>query len=316
MPEAVAYPMMSPAEALWNQRGVLKASRRRIESLIAAANGPNEMDPRQWAQLMAVTLDFEPDLVIELGRGKGNSTCIFTEAINTLGAEGRQIVSICRTGAWQRDTLPRLKAVVTQEWFARLRIVRGDILTFDYDAVLSDKKRVLLFWDAHGFEIAECVLGKIMPLLVDKVHLVVMHDLSDARYLPPSDADYKGQRLWKGNNWSGPRLLLGHINTAVEQAVSVVDFTSRNKIGLQSADHSLQTAFANDQERFSTLRSDLGDDLFSLRADWFWFTLNGTKGPFTFPKYEIPSAIKRSRLWRLADYRYLASWLRHRLMKR
>ena len=45
------------------------------------------------------------------------------------------------------------------------RLVCADILEFDYRKALSDAKRVLIFWDAHGFDIAECVLGEILPIV-------------------------------------------------------------------------------------------------------------------------------------------------------
>ena len=36
--------------------------------------------------------------------------------------------------------------------------------------------------------------------------------------------------LWRGNDWSGPRVRLGHLDSCVEQAVAMVDFTSRNGV--------------------------------------------------------------------------------------
>ena len=41
--------------------------------------------------------------------------------------------------------------------------------------------------------------------------------------------------LWRGNDWSGPRIRLGHLDSCVEQAVAMVDFTSRNGVTLHTA---------------------------------------------------------------------------------
>ena len=100
---------------------------------------------------------------------------------------------------------------------------------------------MLVFWDAHGYDLAECVLGRILPLLRDKKHVVLVHDLSDGRYM--SDFSYGDNGLWRNNDWGGPRLQLGHLNSGVEQAVSLVDFCSRNNVTLHSADQSLRHFF-------------------------------------------------------------------------
>jgi hypothetical protein len=78
-------PTFSPAQAYWNQRVALSNARDRILSLAQAVDQRSDLLPYQWAQLMAAALDFAPDLILELGRGRGNSTCAFTEASNING---------------------------------------------------------------------------------------------------------------------------------------------------------------------------------------------------------------------------------------
>ena len=126
-----------------------------------------------------------------------------------------------------------------------------------------------------------------MPLLAPIQHLVMMHDLSDTRYASEEHMQYGDSGLWKGNNWSGPRLKLGIIDSAVEQAVAAVDFTTRNRITLDSADHSFRTTLGEDQQ--SLMRSQLGE-LFNLQGHWFYFSLNERAGAYTFPRFVKQSA--------------------------
>jgi hypothetical protein len=235
---------------------------------------------------MSVVMDYQPDLILELGRGKGNSTCAFTEASNLSGRRAR-ILSLCLSDNWERETVPRLRSVVQDSWFEPLRTVRADILDFDYEKALSGVKRLLLFWDAHGFEIAECVLGAILPLASKMEHLVLMHDLSDARYSSDEQMEYGGHGLWKGNNWTGPRLKLGIIDSAVEQSVAAVDFTTRNHLTLDSADHSFHTGLTPAQH--TEMQRVLGE-LFETQGHWFYFSLNERPGPYKFPRYTRPQA--------------------------
>jgi hypothetical protein len=81
-------------------------------------------------------------------------------------------------------------------------------------------------------------------------------------------------------------LKLGHIDTAVEQAIAAVDFTTRNGVELHSADHSLRTEL--DAAQREVLTRELGPELFSLEASWFWFSLNESAGPHTFPAFVAP----------------------------
>jgi hypothetical protein len=158
----------------------------------------------------------------------------------------------------------------------------ADILDFDYAAALDGAKRVLIFWDAHGFEIAECVLGKILPLVAERKHLVIMHDLSDVRYSSESHLEYGESGLWKGRNEGGPRMKLGIIDSAVAQSISALDFATRNHMTLDSADHSFHVGLTADQQ--TEMRSLLGE-LFDTQAHWFYFTLNESPGPYKFPRY-------------------------------
>ena len=279
-------PTFSPAQAYWNHRTALAGARDRILALSRAVNHSSDLWPFQWAQLMSAVMDYEPDLVLELGRGKGNSTCAFNEASNLRRGRTR-ILSLCLSDNWERETVPRLRGIVPKTWFEPLRAVRADILDFNYEKALSGAKRVLIFWDAHGFEIAECVLGKILPLVSKLEHLVIMHDLSDTRYSSDEQLGYGGHGLWKGNNWSGPRLKLGIIDSAVEQSVAALDFATRNHLTLDSADHSFHTSLTPAQQ--AEMHIVLGD-LFETQGHWFYFSLNERPEPYKFPSYTGPDA--------------------------
>ena len=275
---------VTPSQAYWNQRKELAEFRPRAEQLQQAMDA-GDLSTFQWAQLFAMALEFKPDLILELGRLTGNSTCVFTEAANRLGS--CSVISLDLEDYWEKKTLPKIGKIVPPDWFKPLQALRTNILTFDFETVLKNASRVLVFWDAHGFEIAECVLGRILPAIQHKPHLVMMHDMSDARYCDPqSTIPYGENRLWTGLTAGGERVRLGHISSAVPQSIAIVDFTSRNEVTLNSADHDLHTEFGSDSSKKAELEKLLGDKFFSLEAHWFWFSLNGMTQPCTFPRYD------------------------------
>lgn len=278
---------LSPAQALWNQRETIAAMGDRLNLLSATVGRVSDMRLYQWAELAAFALEFRPDLIIELGRGRGNSTCCFTEVANRLGgASACRVVSICLSDNWFHATLPRLRHVVPVDWFAPADVRVGDILETDVAALLGSARRCLVFWDAHGFEVAEWVLGKFLPQLAERDHVVLMHDLSDTRF-EMSVPTYGETGLWRGANASEPSFLLGHVFSRVAQTISILDFSSRNRMPLNSAAESLHDEIAVDPEKMGALRQLLGDDMFSLQAHWSWFTLDQAVAKPTFPKYTL-----------------------------
>ena len=293
VPQIINQKIVTAGAAYWNQRNALASLRGRLTDLFHAVDHPGDLFLSQWAQLTATTLEFEPDVILELGRGRGNSTCAFTEALNRLGGS-RKLISLCQSDDWDRLTQPRVSKVVPPSWFHPLKTLKEDILHYPYETVLNRDAKYLVFWDAHGFDVAECVLGKILPLIANRPHLVIMHDLSDARYSGPEAGYYGANRLWRGNDWSGPRLRLGHIDSSVEQAVAAVDFTSRNQIRLNSADESLHLFFGSDSKKQTSMKDLVGEEMFSLAAHWFYFSLNERSGVFTFPRFESPDEKKTS----------------------
>ncbi|MEX2287787.1 MAG: hypothetical protein WD648_11905 [Planctomycetaceae bacterium] len=288
--------MNLPASAYWNQRDALASSRQRLMALHAAVGRPNDLHLSQFAHLFAVALEYRPDLILELGRHYGNSTCSFTEAANQLGADSCRVISLCRSPAWESQRPAAVAAVVPDDWFEPLTTYRCDILDFDYQRLLSGARRVMVFWDAHGYNVAECVLGGILPLLADRPHVVIMHDLSDARYCGSQNLQYGSHHLWRGGNGSGARLRIGHIDSAVEQAVAIIDFTTRNDLPLHSADESLHTELFADASKMAELEQMLGDEMIPRLAHWFWFSCNEGQKPLTFPvRRRRPGLVDRLR---------------------
>ncbi len=257
-----------------------------LRRLIAAVDWTNDLSPSQWAQWYSVALGFRPDLILELGRGRGNSTAVFCQAANTLA--DTKVVSLCHSGDWTTATAPRITSVVDANWFDRLDARMADIVSADYADILGDHQRVLLLWDAHGFEIAEVVLGEILPRLLSRQHFVIMHDIVDNRYAQVSRS-YGGQPLWKGSEWqqrtgcTEARVNIGWMQSIQDQIIAIADFSARNDLEVGSADHEYNRMFANDSGRAAQMRAAVGDEFFSIQAHWAFFTLNGKSGPFEFP---------------------------------
>src|SRR3990170_3813515 len=104
--------------ALWNQRFKLQQTKLRLKQLAIAVGHISDSSLAQYAQMLAIALEFKPDLIIEFGRGVGNSTAVFTEAANQIGH--CKFISICLSNDWQEKTAKRIAKIVPENWFNKL----------------------------------------------------------------------------------------------------------------------------------------------------------------------------------------------------
>jgi hypothetical protein len=275
------------AQFYYDQRRVLAEDAPILRELIRAIDAEYDLTRAQWAQWYTIALGFRPDLIVELGRSKGNSTALFTQAASRLGGSTR-VVSLCNSKDWVEESLPRVRAVVPPGWFDRLDARIADILDVDYEQLFSGAGRVLLLWDAHGFEIAETVLGTILPLIADRPHLVLMHDISDNRYAAVARS-YEGQPIWKGSTWdkgvgkSRARVNIGWMNSLQDQVVAIADFAARNGIEVGSADHEYARFFTANPACAREMTTALGDEFFAVVAHFAFLSLAGHTGPVHYP---------------------------------
>src|SRR3990167_9860766 len=105
-------------KALLNQKSALKKAKSRLEQLAVAVDHISDSSLAQYAQMFAITLEFKPDLIVEFGRGAGNSTAVFTEAANQL--DNCSVISICLSNDWQNKTSHRVAKIVPKPWFDKL----------------------------------------------------------------------------------------------------------------------------------------------------------------------------------------------------
>jgi len=274
------------ARCYYEQRFRIAEDAATLRQLMAAVDCANDLAPAQWAQWYGIALGFAPDLVLELGRGRGNSTALFGQAAWRLGHT--KVISLCQSSDWMSAVAPRVAASVDPRWFANIDPRLTDILAAEYAPIIADHRRVLVLWDAHGFEIAEVVLGDILPSLVDRHHLILMHDISDNRYASVRRS-YEEQPLWKGSKWQrrsgawNSRVNIGWMNSIQDQVIALADFSARNDVEVGSADHEFARFFADDAGRTEEMRTLLGDQFFSVVGHWAFLSLNGKQGPFHFP---------------------------------
>jgi hypothetical protein len=189
---------------------------------------PFDLPLESWSELYDLTVAFRPDLVLELGRGWGNSTCVFTEAANTLGC---RVISIGFDSerAWETRTALRMKQIVDPDWFEPLTVVQDDITTLDFDPLLDGSTRTLVYWDAHGGEVAEAVLGRLLPALPTE-NKVVVDDIWRTPTLYGLQAEYRAGPLW----------------SQFEEMLPVWDYLSERQIEFESGDRWISFTARND----------------------------------------------------------------------
>src|SRR3990167_6248792 len=238
--------------AIWNQRFKLQQTKLRLKQLADAVGHISDSSLAQYAQMYAISLEFKPDLIIEFGRGAGNSTAVFTEAANQL--DDCSVISICLSNDWQDKTAGRIAKIVPKEWFSKLDARIGNILDLDFKTLIKNGKRILFLWDAHGWDIAEYILGEVLPELRLRDHIVFVHDIS---YFDPSSKNsaYGANGIWKG--YAGddvknpPYIVLNSMASPFEEMIAIYDFTSRNSLKIHSVQEEINDIYIHSAEILS-----------------------------------------------------------------
>lgn len=142
-------------------------------------DSPGDLFLAQWLRLYERALVAAPDLLIEVGRGYGNSTVVLTDAAHVLGA---RVISVGddTVYGWAKRTRPRLTTLLGEDWFGPLTVIQGDVRDFTPPSC----DRPFVFWDAHGPEVAEAMFARVLPALPSGATSVVVHDIST-----PDEAD-------------------------------------------------------------------------------------------------------------------------------
>jgi hypothetical protein len=167
--------------------------RERFATLRNLVNWPGDLFLEQWLRLYERAVSAEPDLLIEVGRGYGNSTVVLTEAAHALGA---RVISVGddMVFGWASRTRPRLEPIVGERWFTPLTIVQGDVRDF----TPPQCERPFLFWDAHGPDVADAILGRLIPGLPSGPTPVVVHDVSTPAEAAANPLDIGYPYAWRG----------------------------------------------------------------------------------------------------------------------
>ena len=170
--------MRPVAESLEIHQAAIAPRLERFAELYETVDSKHNLPLETWAPLFALAVDLGPDLIIELGRGRGNSTCVFAEVAQEIST---RVVSIGFDGGdgWTSWTRPRIEPIVDAAWFEPLTILDQDILAIEFAPIVREASRVLLFWDAHGMAVADAVFERLIPLLPAGSEVVV-HDIADA----------------------------------------------------------------------------------------------------------------------------------------
>jgi hypothetical protein len=165
---------------------------RDFTALAAIVDSPIDLSLEQWHRLYERALASNADLLLEIGRGYGNSTVVLTEVAHELGI---RVVSLDADDQprFEGATWPKLREVVGDDWRRRLSAYRGDARQF----VPPECERCFLFWDVHGVEVARHMLDRVIPALPAR-STVVVHDVNSS-----AEAEARPHPDGYGFGWKG-----------------------------------------------------------------------------------------------------------------
>jgi SAM-dependent methyltransferase len=193
-----------------------------------------------------VAEEYAADLVLDIGTGYGSSALAFAAARPVA-----RVVSF--------DLYNNVSSTVVEELKPSVQFRIGDLCQTDFAPIVGDARSVVVFWDAHGFEVAAHMLGHLMPLIAERKHIVLCHDMPHIAL--QADLAYGGKPSWRGmehhyaSNYRTAHVILGWTVTIVDQIIPILDFCARNRIEFRSAD---QDIHVDNVQRRAELQAALG----------------------------------------------------------
>ena len=289
----------SPAGAIWNNRDclgrIIDELRNVRDVLEQAMGGPQDFLRQQWLQLTSVVYDFKPDLIIELGRGYGNSTCAMAVAAKMLRPNPCSILSLCLSNVFNSICRPHLSANLSDpSLLEAITPLEADILKYDFEPAITSAKRIFIFWDVHGYDVAQVILTRLIRSIAERPHLAIVHDMADLSFFPAEFRGYDAASLWAPYGTAAPKYILGDVGSQYEEGIALVDFLGRNQVCFYSAESSYFPDLT--EEQAAELNLLFGAD-FSRYAFWYYFSLEEAGGrTISFPPTpmvpETPASIQ------------------------
>ena len=260
-------------DALWSHRNVLAEDARRLRDALGLIGKAGDLTLSQALTLAAAVHEIRPRVILDLGTGHGNSAATFAIASERYES---YVFTFDLTEHWRQLGLSRLTRCAGP--WDRVVPVVGDMTRFDFTRLASVGGPVLLFWDAHGYAIAEHVLGHLMPMIADQRHLVICHDIADNRFAGTEYKEYAGKRMWHGMDgyYASPDLSalvnIGWLSGIVDQMMPILDFCYRNDMELRSCDFEFRRMLdAGRQEEVIAALPELANVIYMAH-----FTMNDT----------------------------------------
>lgn len=231
------YPLV---DALLDQAAAMAALRPHMAKAFEELDVRGAFSVSQGLALAATVRHFRPDVILDLGTGRGGSAVALALADPSV-----PVYTFDNEPQWDQRV-----AYLLNDLPANVHPIVTDIVEYDYAALLGPAQRVMVFWDAHGFEIAARLFSHMLPFFADKPHVIFCHDIDDIRYCGTDEesGSYNGKGMWRGYDHyidhidTTDKVRVGWMWTGMDQAVALADFTSRNRVTVDSVDHEIQTA--------------------------------------------------------------------------
>jgi hypothetical protein len=135
----------------------------------------NDFTFDDWTILFHLLENYRPDYIFEVGRGAGNTTCVFLDYCTRHEVTG--LCSVDLYDHWHQyseNLLPR--ALI--EKACDHQLVRQDFLDFDCQTIVENAwRKLVLFWDLSDVQATRRLVAELLPMLERRNVLLVVHDV-------------------------------------------------------------------------------------------------------------------------------------------
>ncbi|MDJ0814945.1 MAG: hypothetical protein QNJ58_02035 [Desulfobacterales bacterium] len=158
-------------------RQLFKKRRDYLSNLCSRLGAEHDFTFDDWEILFHVLENYLPDYIFEVGRGAGNTTCVFLEHCRRHSAV--EFLSLDLYDHWNLFTTDRLPEDFLDK-NGGYKLLRQNFLDSDIEIeqiIKGNWNRLFLFWDVNDVDATKYLTTNMLPYLGNRNTLFALHDV-------------------------------------------------------------------------------------------------------------------------------------------
>ncbi len=146
-----------------------------LQDLCERLDAANDFPFDDWEILFHLLENYNPSLILEVGRGAGNTTCVFLDYCHR--HSHARLISVDLYDNWHQHSAGLLPQAILEKAEPHA-LLHQDFADFNCHTVTGGQwDKLFIFWDLSDRDATERLVSKMLPPLANRDVIVAVHDV-------------------------------------------------------------------------------------------------------------------------------------------